>query len=75
MYTSRVTGGLLVCFMKVQGYKTTIKLSSFSEQDPVGVLQVRGTLGYGELPSCDVVAPLCLGCSCMSDHSSALNCL
>ena len=59
---SHPTGGWLVCFMKVQGYKTTIKLSSFSEQNPVGVLQVRGTLECDELPSCDAVTPLCWGC-------------
>ena len=42
------------------------KLSSFSKQDTVDVLQVRSTLEYDELPSCDVVAPPHWGCSCMT---------
>ena len=38
-------------------YKTTLKLASFSEQDPEGVLTVQSTLD--EPPSCDAVTPLC----------------
>ena len=68
--TSLKRGGLMFHTSSEAQYKTTLKLASFSEQDPDGVLPVQGTLVYDEPPSCDTVAPLCWEYSCRTTQVS-----